>query len=362
MANAHAPGSSLLSPPLLRALLLSALVGGCGAGRASPAAMELNDRAALALASGDLERAEAGLRLALEHDPGAAPSLANLGLVALARGELREAERLLRAATSRDPDLVEAWSCLGVVLARLGDDGEARRVLEHALSIHPGRPEPRLELARLLVRTGGMPEARAHLLRLVVLRPEDAEALGLLALVELRLERPLAAGALVDEALARDPAAPAARLVQALLRARRGELDEAISALEELVEDPVVGREARVRLAAAELLSGRRERARTRVEALLDEDPFDPAVRLVAGAVALGSGDLVAARAHAREARTLEPGLAAAWLLEAECCARGEERACADEALSRARALAATPAHATDALGRELSRVAGLLR
>jgi hypothetical protein len=71
-------------------------------------------------------------------------------------------------------------------------------------------------LARLLVRRARPIEARAHLLRLAALLPDDAETLGLLAWTELRLDRPVAAGALIEHALAIDPRAVAARFTHAL--------------------------------------------------------------------------------------------------------------------------------------------------
>lgn len=332
---------------------LLALVA-CGGGRPSPAAGFLSDQGAEQLARGELDEAEASLRLALEIEPGAAAARANLGLVALERGDLAGAERELRGALGQREDFVEAWSSLGVVLERRGRGAEAQRAYEQALSIHPGRAEPRLSLARLLVRRGRPIEARAHLLRLVALRPGDPEALGLLAWAELRVDRPLAAGELVARALAEDPEAVAARFVHALLRARRGELHPARATLSSLEEDPVLGREVSLRIATIDIVLGEHAAASARISVLLEDDPFDPAVRLVAAALALDRGELEAALEHAREARTLAPDVAESWLLEAECCAMRGERACAESALGHVPAT-------TDVLARERERVRALL-
>lgn len=339
------------SVPLLAALALAA----CGTVRPARAAQTLSDQGALQLERGHLEEAEASLRLALEVDPGWAPAHANLGLVRLARGDLAGAEASLRGALRAREDFVEAWADLGVVLERAGRRDEAREAYEHALSITPTLPLPRLALARLLVRSGRPVEARAHLLRLVALLPDDAEALGLLAWAELRIDRPSAASELVERALAIDPEAAAARFTQALLRARRGELGPARDAMLALEHDPVLGHEARLRVASLDVLAGAHLLAHTRLDPLLEDDPFDPALRLVAAVLARDEGRNEDAIVHAREARTLEPTLEEAWLLEAEACARMGDLACATEALAHVHAR-------TDSMRRERERVAASMR
>jgi len=326
----------------------------CGGATPSPAAQILSDQGARQLARGELEEAEASLRLALEVEPGSAPAHANLGLVALARGDLDEAEAELRGAIREREDFVEAWSNLGVVLERRGRSDQAEDAYERALSVNPGRPEPRLSLARLLVRRGRPTEARAHLLRLVAILPEDPEALGLLAWAELRVDRPLAASDLVARALEAHPDAVAARFVHALLRARRGELAPARETLLPLETDPVLGREVSLRIATIDALSGLLTSAEQRIAHLLDDDPFDPSVRLVAAVIARDRGDLDGALVHVREARALAPDVAESWLLEADCCARQGDRECAETALAH------VPA-STDAMSRERERVRALL-
>lgn len=328
---------------------------GCGGARPSVAAQILSDRGASQLVDGHLEEAEASLRLALELEPGAAHAHANLGLVRLARGDLEGAEASLRGAIRQREDFVEAWADLGVVLERRGREEDATEAYERSLAIDPTRPEPRIALARLLVRRGLPVAARAHLLRLVALLPDDAEALGLLAWAELRLERPLVASELVVRALELEPEAVAARFVHALLRARRGELVEARAQLLELEGDVVLGHEVQLRLATLDVLVGALAEAHARLDPLLEDDPFDAAVRLVAAALASAEGSPARALEHAREARTLEPTLAEAWLLEAECCAALGERGCVQTALAQ------VPG-SSDALTRERQRILAIAR
>ncbi len=343
-------------PSLLRVILhvLPLLLVACGGAVPGPAAQMLSDQGARQLAEGRLDEAEASLRLALEVEPGAAPAHANLGLVQLARGDLEGAEASLRGAIRARGDFVEAWSDLGVVLERRGRDDEAEEAYERALSIHPLRPEPRLALARLLVRRGRTVDARAHLLRLAAVFPDDAETLGLLAWTELRLDRPIAAGELLTEALAIDPDAIAARFTHALLQARRGEIGPARDTLVSLEDDPVLGREARVRIATIDVVAGAHLLAHARLDPMLEADPFDPALRLLASALARSEGDDQAAIAHAREARTIDPSIEEAWLLEAECCARAGDPTCARRALAHVHT-------SSDAMTRERERVAAML-
>ena len=310
----------------------------------------LSDQGARQLADGHLDEAEASLRLALEVEPGSAPAHANLGLVRLARGDLEGAESSLRGAIHAREDFVEAWSDLGVVLERRGELEQAEAAYERALSINPLRPEPRLALARLLVRRARPIEARAHLLRLAALLPEDAETLGLLAWAELRLDRPVASGELIARALAIDPQAVAARFTHALLQARRGEIGPARDTLVAIEDDAVLGHEASVRIATIDVVVGAPLLAHARLDPLLDEDPFDPTVRLLAAALARSEGEDAIAIAHAREARTIDPSIEEAWLLEAECCARLDDLLCARDALAHVRA-------SSDAIARERARV-----
>jgi Flp pilus assembly protein TadD len=335
---------------LLFLLTTARLAPACGGTTGSPAAQMLSDRGARQLAEGRLDEAEASLRLALEVEPGAAPAHANLGLVRLARGDLEGAESSLRGAIHAREDFVEAWSDLGVVLERRGQDEQAEAAYERALSINPLRPEPRLALARLLVRRARPIEARAHLLRLAALLPDDAETLGLLAWTELRLDRPVAAGALIEHALAIDPRAVAARFTHALLRARRGEIGPARDTLVAIEDDPVLGHEASLRIATIDVVIGAHLLAHARLDPMLDEDPFDPAVRLSAAALARSEGNDELAIAHAREARTIDPSIEEAWLIEAECCARLDDLLCARGAIAHVGA-------SSDAIARERARI-----
>ena len=300
---------------------LALVLGACATtGPLPPQAAEHNRVGAERLAAGRLDDAEARFRLALEFHPGFAEPHANLGLVMLERNRLAEAEQHLRSAIRIDPDFDEAWSNLGVVLLRRRRVDDATRAFEEALAIDPGHRDARRNLADVWMMRGDFAQARAHLMRLIQLTEEEgtaawARARGMLAYAELRLGRPDAAEARAEAVLAVKPQEPIARTVRGILRAEAGDVEGAREDLGTAEEDPVVGWDARLRLAALDVGTGRLDGAGARVRRLLEEQPDAPAALLVAAHLAHAEGDFAAARRHAERALALAPGLSAAETL-----------------------------------------------
>lgn len=328
------PSTTLALPCSLLLLILLASQG-CGAAGVPRQALEHNQAGAELLAEGELERAEARFRLALEFQPGFAEARMNLGLVALERHRPAEAEAHFRGAIGMREDFGEAWGNLGVALEQLERPSDAQHAYESALSIHPGLVFARRNLSWLLAREGRYTQARAHLLRLREQDPQDADAGGLLAWCELRLDRADAAAEAAAAALAVDPQARSARLVQGLLLARAGDLVGALEVLEPLQADDLLGREATIRVAAIQTLDGQSETALREMERLLRTRPDDAAARLVAASAASQVGRWQRARHHAEAALRLAPRVEAAALILADACLHLEDTACAREALTR---------------------------
>ncbi|MCB9633174.1 MAG: tetratricopeptide repeat protein [Sandaracinus sp.] len=286
--------------PLLAFLLVACTRGGA----LPPPAVAHNLEGTTLLEGGDLDGAEARFRLALEYHPRFAEPRANLGLVLLARGDLEGAERELRAALSLDPDFDEAWSGLGVVLDARGQRVEAAEAWERALSIDPGLVAARRNLADTRIRLGQLVEARAQLMRLVQLERGDglSRATALLAYCELRLGRKITARETAERVLAVEPDHAIARVVRGSLHAEAGRPRLAIADLLVAIDDPLVGFDARLRIATIQVSSGAHEEATPLVHALLREAPEAPGVRLVAAWHAAGLGRWDEAAAHARSA------------------------------------------------------------
>lgn len=292
-----------------RGLWLLFLIG-CGSTTLSPLARAHNATGAALLAEGDLERAEANLRLALEYAPSLPEAHLNLGVVALRRGHLAEAEEELRLAVALDEGLGEAWGNLGVVLGSEGRTDEAEAAYVAALRIHPGLAFARRNLARLLLEGGRYTEARAQLLRLLEVDEGDRESQAVLAWCELLLGRPDAGRARVAAAFAPDGEGPAvAHLVRAILALADGDLASAEVDLAAADEDPGLHREVALRRAAIEVITGDHAAAIARLGPLLEADPLDAAAHLLLARAAEGLGEADEAARHARRALELVPGL-----------------------------------------------------
>ena len=87
--------------------------------------------------AGDLARAEQLYRFVLEHWPGYAPALSNLGMVLFQAQRRDEGYALLQRAVAADPALAGAHCNLGVVLAQGGMLDAARQHLETSLKLDP---------------------------------------------------------------------------------------------------------------------------------------------------------------------------------------------------------------------------------
>ncbi len=314
---------------LLAFVLLALLASGCTSSAISPLAVQHNHAGAELLGAGDLERAEANFRLALEYAPGLPEARMNLGVLALRRGRPALAEEELRAAIGLREDFPEAWANLGAALEAQGRTGEAEDAYLSALAIHPGLAVARRNVGRLLLSEARHVEARAHLLRLLESDPTDREGHALLAWCELLLGRPDAAAARLRYAFA-DAAAtedarvvpPVAYLVRAIAELREGSLEEALRDLTEAERDRTLHREVALRRAAIEVVLGDPTAAMARLGPLLEDDPFDAAAHLLMARASADLDDPERAIEHAHAALELAPDLEAARVILRELEAR----------------------------------------
>ncbi len=112
------------------------------------------------------------------------------------------------------------------------------------------------------------------------------------------------------------------------MRARRGQTEGAIEDLEVAAQDPDVGPDAQLRLAAVLLADGRAEEAAPIVRKLLRVAPEEPAVRFVAAWGALLQGRHEAARRHAEFVLGALPEHKEARVVLALACEALGDRAC----------------------------------
>jgi predicted O-linked N-acetylglucosamine transferase (SPINDLY family) len=128
------------------------------------------------LDDGQPAEAMAPLRKAAELAPALAEVWLNLGLAQRGSGDLRAAAASLRRAVAAKPDLAPAWNALGVVLATDGDHAGASDALARAVRLTPSA-EFLSNYGLSLYKTGRNDEALAVLERALALDPAHGEAL-----------------------------------------------------------------------------------------------------------------------------------------------------------------------------------------
>lgn len=232
-------------------LLVALSASACAGAPLLRRAAEYNARGADLLSRGDLDSAEANLQLALEYNDRYSEPYNNLGLVALTRGRVRDARLFFRRAVALNPDFAEAWSNLGLALVRPagGDDhGDPRAAVEafrEGLSVNPELFAARINLVRTLMAIRDFRGALDQARRATQVRPTDATAHALRAESALSLSLMDEASEHAERAERLSPFAPDVLLSSARIHAVRGALDQALTRLERIANDPVRGADAR---------------------------------------------------------------------------------------------------------------------
>jgi Flp pilus assembly protein TadD len=142
----------------------------------------------------------------------------NLGAEALLGGELPRAHAYLRLAIETDPSYSDAWTNLGVAYSRNGQHGAARNAYETALAVDRSAVSALSNLHALLVATGDVDEARAVARRVERHRRKNPYHLLAMAEVAMEQERFRSAISLLEQAVRRKP--DEARFYLALARAQ----------------------------------------------------------------------------------------------------------------------------------------------
>ncbi|MBL8286529.1 MAG: tetratricopeptide repeat protein [Rubrivivax sp.] len=140
------------------------------------AAMFLNNRAAEALARGELDKAYWWARTALQRDGTFAAAANTLAVVYQRGGHFAAAERALRFVIEREPASANAWSNLVRLLRAQGRDAEARVAAERLAAIEPTPPFHFLELGRQALQRGEAAQARDLFQRELRVQPQQHEA------------------------------------------------------------------------------------------------------------------------------------------------------------------------------------------
>ncbi len=169
-------------------------------------------------AQGDLAKAEAYYRRAIEIDDLFFPAKMNLAVLLNRQGRNAEAERVLREVLAGEPDMYEAAYSLGLLLAEMERPAEAAELLERAAEGMPGRSRVHYNLGLLLQGLGRRSEAEAALLRALELEPESLDYLYALADHHMKRGQPARALPLAERMVSAYPENPQVREFRELVR------------------------------------------------------------------------------------------------------------------------------------------------
>jgi tetratricopeptide (TPR) repeat protein len=191
--------------------------------------------AALALAEGDLERAERRVRAVLDPDPSSIAAAYLQALVRVSRGDMAQGAELLSAVARTQPTHAVARFQLGQILFAQGDAARAGTLYEMAWELQPAFVSPPLALADMLVESRQYGEALGILERVCAAAPASLppRQLQLRILVEIgERDAALELGRALHEQVP-DDADTALLFADALVDADRG--DEATALLDKLL-------------------------------------------------------------------------------------------------------------------------------
>jgi tetratricopeptide (TPR) repeat protein len=150
-------------------------------------AMYLNNRAAEALARGELDNAYAWVREAIVHHPLYSTSFNTLGVIYLRHGNRELAESALRFALEREPQNTVIMSNLLPLLRSMNKHTEADALAAFANSINPHPAFQYFDLGMAAMNKGDYREARDYFKREVKRAPYYHEFHYWLAMAEFRL-------------------------------------------------------------------------------------------------------------------------------------------------------------------------------
>jgi Flp pilus assembly protein TadD len=164
-------------------------------------AMYMNNRAAEALARGELNEAYAWQRQALATDAQFLTGYNTLGVIYLRRGALREAEAALRFVHALEPDNPHVLGNLALTVQRQGREAEAQVLLAELRRLQPEAPFALFRQGQQAMREGQFERARQLFQREIARAPDYHEFHFWLALAHLQLGEPRAARRHMQQAL-----------------------------------------------------------------------------------------------------------------------------------------------------------------
>ena len=178
-------------------------------------------------AIGDIEQACKSYEAALSIDPADVYANYNLGRQLFSRNALAAAEPLLRRALDGSPDFVDARVVLSRLLDNKGDLSGAANELEHALRVRPDYFGALRNYADLLLKLHRPDDATSALRSAVAAQPRDFDTNYRLASLLVELEKPAEAEPFFQQALRITPTSLDVRASLVNLHLSQGNLEKA---------------------------------------------------------------------------------------------------------------------------------------
>jgi tetratricopeptide (TPR) repeat protein len=233
------------------------------------------------LQTGELEKAIAEYREALETAPDYAEARNNLGFALFKKGEFNEAIAQYRKALEINPDYAEALNNLGNALRPKGDLEDAIAQYRKALEINPDFADAHLNLGVALAQKGQTDEAIAQCRKALEINPASAEAHNDLGVVLFR--ETLWNETHLNEAIAQyrmaleiDPDYSNAHLNLAVALAQSGQIEEANAQYRKALELNPASAEAHNGLGVILLSQARLDEAIAHFRQALEINPRSP--------------------------------------------------------------------------------------
>ena len=241
---------------------------------------------------GDLEAAITHYQAALEADPGSSMAMTNLGNARISQGN-PSGVQLLESATDAAPDNVVAWDSLGRARLLFGDLDGAEQALRRAVHLDSGNAMILVTLGAVLAARGRIPEAIAILEAAVDRDPAAPAAWHQLGMARFAHNDLGAASTAFATAVQLDPRRVDARRQLALTLAALGQTDRATAELRQVL-DVADHPDIVVDLAILELAGGEFDRARARLAEISDENNERARFHLALAELACGNSDAAA--------------------------------------------------------------------
>jgi tetratricopeptide (TPR) repeat protein len=181
-------------------------------------------------ARGDMDAAIRNYRIALETDPNALRTLANLGGALISKGEYDAAIDTCKSTLLLNPGYTHAYNNLGIALQMKGEHDSAIASFRRAIELVPANSDAHSNLAKALSSRGKFEEAIAHFLEALespALAHESGTSIALGNAFN-HLGRLEEAEAAYRRAIKLDPGQPHVRSNLGVTLARQGKFEEAI--------------------------------------------------------------------------------------------------------------------------------------